>query len=106
LQVNFIKTLHFFAQCHFALLLFLLDIVLKTFGQIFAFKIITDYGSLPLSMVGGCRKFISIILSVIIFGHHLKWYQAIAIGLITLAVVAEVTAKIDKKCKSSKAHSN
>jgi UDP-galactose transporter B1 len=98
--------LHFFAQSHFALGLFLLDIVLKTFGQIFAFKIITDYGSLPLSMIGGFRKFISIILSVIIFGHHLKWYQALAIGLITISVAVEVTTKIEKKRKSSKSHSN
>jgi solute carrier family 35 (UDP-galactose transporter), member B1 len=88
------------------LVLFILDIVLKTFGQIFTFKIITDYGSLPLSMVGGFRKFISIILSVIIFGHHLKWYQTVAIGIITLAVVVEVTAKKEKKRKSSKSHSN
>jgi len=44
-------------------------------GQIFIFYIITNFGSLMCVLITVTRKFFSILLSVVIFGHVVMWWQ-------------------------------
>jgi len=48
-------------------------------GQVFIFYIITEFGSLVCVLVTVTRKFFSILLSVIIFGHTVQWWQWIGV---------------------------
>jgi drug/metabolite transporter (DMT)-like permease len=57
-------------------------------GQACIFLTINEFGALTTSVVGSTRKVISIVLSVIIFGHVLSAYQigGLAIGCVGLVV--------------------
>merc|ERR1712226_925138 len=44
-------------------------------GQVFIFYIVTSFGSLMCVLITVTRKFFSILLSVIIFGHIVMWWQ-------------------------------
>jgi UDP-galactose transporter B1 len=50
-------------------------------GQAFIFYTISKFGALTTSIIGTCRKVLSIVLSVIMFGHILSFEQTIGLAL-------------------------
>jgi len=74
-------------------MLFILNVALGSCGQFFVHKILNEYGSLSISIVGSCRKFISILLSIVLFAHPVYWYQMFAILMIMGCVVQELREK-------------
>lgn len=50
-------------------------------GQAFIFYTISKFGALTTSIIGTCRKVLSIVLSVIMFGHVLSGEQTIGLAL-------------------------
>ncbi|GMF26766.1 unnamed protein product [Phytophthora lilii] len=51
------------------------------FGQAFIFFTISKFGALTTAIIGTCRKVLSIVLSVILFGHVLSLEQTVGLGL-------------------------
>eukprot|EP00903_Cladosiphon_okamuranus_P014363 g13336.t1 len=66
-------------------------------GQLFVFFIIKEFGSLVNVTVTISRKFFSILISVVVFGHSVVWWQWIGVvcvfGGLTLSVKAKHAAK-------------
>lgn len=60
-----------------------------TFGQMFISAMITNFGSLPLSIVTTTRKFFTVLLSVLAFGNELSIRQWIAAGLMFSALMLD-----------------
>ncbi|KAE8915533.1 hypothetical protein PF005_g9342 [Phytophthora fragariae] len=56
------------------------------FGQAFIFFTISKFGALTTAIIGTCRKVLSIVLSVILFGHVLSMEQTVGLGLSFLGV--------------------
>jgi UDP-galactose transporter B1 len=50
-------------------------------GQAFIFFTISKFGALTTSIIGTCRKVLSIVLSVILFGHILSLKQFVGLGI-------------------------
>ncbi|KAG7391022.1 hypothetical protein PHYPSEUDO_006157 [Phytophthora pseudosyringae] len=50
-------------------------------GQAFIFFTISKFGALTTAIIGTCRKVLSIVLSVILFGHVLSLEQTVGLGL-------------------------
>lgn len=65
-------------------------VVVTSFGQIFISAIVTDFGSLALSLTTTTRKIFSVCLSVIIFCNHLSYWQWGAASLIFGALIVDV----------------
>uniref|UniRef100_M4B4S9 Sugar phosphate transporter domain-containing protein n=1 Tax=Hyaloperonospora arabidopsidis (strain Emoy2) TaxID=559515 RepID=M4B4S9_HYAAE len=51
------------------------------FGQAFIFYTISMFGALTTAIIGTCRKVLSIVLSVFLFGHVLALGQMVGLGL-------------------------
>ncbi|CAH0520937.1 unnamed protein product [Peronospora belbahrii] len=51
------------------------------FGQAFVFFTISKFGALTTAIIGTCRKVLSIVLSIFLFGHVLSLDQVIGLGL-------------------------
>jgi UDP-galactose transporter B1 len=51
------------------------------FGQAFIFFTISKFGALTTAIIGTCRKVLSIVLSVFLFGHVLSFEQTVGLGL-------------------------
>ncbi|EGZ17226.1 hypothetical protein PHYSODRAFT_559940 [Phytophthora sojae] len=51
------------------------------FGQAFIFFTISKFGALTTAIIGTCRKVLSIVLSVFLFGHVLSMEQTVGLGL-------------------------
>ncbi|KAI9987681.1 hypothetical protein PInf_023725 [Phytophthora infestans] len=51
------------------------------FGQAFIFFTISKFGALTTAIIGTCRKVLSIVLSVFLFGHVLSFEQSVGLGL-------------------------
>ncbi|ETM98236.1 hypothetical protein PPTG_19717 [Phytophthora nicotianae INRA-310] len=51
------------------------------FGQAFIFFTISKFGALTTAIIGTCRKVLSIVLSVFLFGHVLSVEQTVGLGL-------------------------
>ncbi len=64
-------------------------VLVTSVGQIFISAIITDFGSLVLTLTTTTRKIFSVCLSVIIFGNHLSYWQWGAACLIFGALLIE-----------------
>jgi len=64
-------------------------VTVGTIGQFFIAQMISNFGSLPLSLVMTVRKFLTVFLSVIIFGNELSIIQWIATGIIFIALVGD-----------------
>ncbi|GMF47453.1 unnamed protein product [Phytophthora fragariaefolia] len=56
------------------------------FGQAFIFFTISKFGALTTAIIGTCRKVLSIVLSVILFGHVLSMEQTVGLGLSFLGI--------------------
>ncbi|CAG9803153.1 unnamed protein product [Chironomus riparius] len=64
-------------------------VTVGTIGQFFIAQMISNFGALPLSLVMTVRKFLTVFLSVIIFGNELSIIQWIATGVIFIALVGD-----------------
>lgn len=74
-------------------------VVVGTVGQVFISIMISNFGSLPLSIVTTTRKFFTVFVSVLIFGNSLTVQQWIATGIIFTALFLD--ACFGKKALSS-----
>ncbi|CCE82245.1 Piso0_001961 [Millerozyma farinosa CBS 7064] len=72
------------------------------FGQVFVFIILENFGSLVLITATVTRKMISMILSVVLFGHTLNYMQWLGVGFVFGGIGYEAYLNLLSK-KSSKA---
>lgn len=70
-------------------------------GQVFVFVILEKFDSLILVTATVTRKMLSMILSVVLFGHHLNMYQWMGVGLVFGGIGYEASLKF-RKSKSKK----
>lgn len=74
-------------------------------GQAFIFYTISKFGALTTSIIGTCRKVLSIVLSVILFGHILSWEQFIGLSVAFLGIGLNwVRMECFSKKKDNKEH--
>jgi UDP-galactose transporter B1 len=70
------------------------------FGQFFIFTMISNFGSLPCSIVTTVRKFFAVLFSVMVFGNslsRLQWFGAI---LVFAGLFADMFVKARRKSKA------
>jgi UDP-galactose transporter B1 len=74
------------------------DIALFSFsgaiGQVFIFYIITEYGSLTSVLITVTRKFFSILLSVVIFGHKVQSWQWVGCTMVFVGLLINTSGKL------------
>jgi solute carrier family 35 (UDP-galactose transporter), member B1 len=68
-------------------------------GQIFIFVTITWYSSLVCTTITTTRKFFTILLSVVHFGHHFTAIQWGCVGLVFCGLYLGIVARIEKRPK-------
>jgi len=75
-------------------------------GQIFVFYIIKEFGSLVNTTVTVTRKFFSILISVIVFGHEVNLMQWFGIGFVFAGLSVNIVAKSRSKKKPKEGKTN
>lgn len=70
-------------------------------GQVFIFLTLSKFGSIVLIMVTVTRKMVSMLLSVVLFGHKLVWTQWAALGLVFAGIAYEALVKLMDKPKQN-----
>jgi UDP-galactose transporter B1 len=78
--------------------LFLLGLT-GAFGQVFVFLTISKFGALNCALIGLFRKMLSLILSLVLFGHSLNAIQTVGLALSLTAMIANFYDKGSKKKK-------
>jgi len=63
---------------------------LGTCGQVFIFYTIANFSPLILSIVTTTRKFVTVLISIVMYNHHVNLYQWLAIGLVFIGVFVEM----------------
>lgn len=76
--------------------LFLLGLT-GAFGQVFVFLTISKFGALNCALIGLFRKMLSLILSLVLFGHSLNAIQTVGLALSMTAMIANFYDKGKKK---------
>ncbi|ODV58076.1 UDP-galactose transporter HUT1 [Ascoidea rubescens DSM 1968] len=71
--------------------------VLNSVGQIFVFVVLEKFSSLVLVTVTVTRKMASMVLSVVVFNHHLRPAQLVGMLLVVLALSYEAALKCAQK---------
>lgn len=79
-------------------------VIVGTIGQVFISIMISNFGSLPLSIVTTTRKFFTVFISVIAFENKLSLQQWIATGIIFTALLLD--ACFGRKSKRNKTESD
>eukprot|EP01102_Stenamoeba_stenopodia_P010349 TRINITY_DN3107_c1_g1_i1.p1 TRINITY_DN3107_c1_g1~~TRINITY_DN3107_c1_g1_i1.p1 ORF type:complete len:326 (-),score=68.71 TRINITY_DN3107_c1_g1_i1:43-1020(-) len=74
--------------------------VVSAVGQNFIFLAISVAGALTCSIITTTRKFFTILLSVIWFGHPLAWSQWASVGLVFIGLGWDIQHKYSKKERS------
>ncbi|KAL7039329.1 hypothetical protein ACKWTF_009870 [Chironomus riparius] len=69
------------------------------FGQFFIFTMISNFGSLPCSIVTTVRKFFAVLFSVMVFGNSLSRLQWFGATLVFAGLFADMFAKGRRKSK-------
>jgi len=69
-------------------------------GQVFIFHTLAKFGSLVLVTVNVTRKMLSMVFSVVAFGHSLSMMQMLGVGLVFSGVGAE--AEVKRRSENSK----
>jgi len=72
--------------------------ILGTFGQVFIFYTIFNFGPLILSIVTTTRKFFTVLASIVIYRHSINEWQWLSIALVFIGVFVEMLSG-DKKEK-------
>jgi UDP-galactose transporter B1 len=62
-------------------------------GQLFIFETIQHFGSLTLTMVTVTRKLFTMLLSVVVFEHHLTTGQWVGVGVVFAGIGVEAGVK-------------
>lgn len=62
-------------------------------GQLFIFETISHFGSLTLVMVTVTRKLVTMLLSVLVFGHSLRSGQWVGVGVVFVGIGLEAGMK-------------
>lgn len=76
--------------------------MLGAVGQVFVFVILEKFDSLILVTATVTRKMISMILSVVLFGHHLMPLQWVGVLMVFAGIGYESAAKMSQKTKPKK----
>lgn len=71
-------------------------------GQVFVFVILEKFGSLVLVTATVTRKMLSMILSVVLFGHRLSAVQWMGVGLVFGGIGYEATLKMQPRASKKK----
>ena len=71
--------------------------LIEAFGQFFIYALVIGHGPLTTAFVTTLRKFCTILLSIIVFGHSITFFQWIGIGTIFTGVSMDVFFKIKTK---------
>jgi solute carrier family 35 (UDP-galactose transporter), member B1 len=79
-----------------------LSMLVTTTGQFFRNSMVTIFGPLPLAIVSTIRKFISVFLSVILFGNSLTVRQWCAAAVVFGALFLDIILNRNKKNKTDK----
>lgn len=66
-------------------------------GQVFVFLTISKFGALNCALIGLGRKLLSLLLSFILYGHHLNGFQAVGLTLSLAAMISNFVEKGGKK---------
>jgi UDP-galactose transporter B1 len=62
-------------------------------GQVFVFLTISKFGALNCALIGLGRKLLSLLLSFILYGHHLNGFQAVGLTLSLAAMISNFVEK-------------
>lgn len=95
-------TLNFISEYPQALINVLAFAALGSIGQVFVFIILEKFDSLILVTATVTRKMISMILSVVLFGHYLKLSQWCGVGLVFGGIGYEAWIKLNSKPNKTK----
>ena len=71
-------------------------------GQVFVFLTISKFGALNCALIGLFRKMLSLILSLVLFGHSLNAIQTVGLVLSLTSMIANFYDKGSKKKEESK----
>lgn len=71
-------------------------------GQVFVFLTISKFGALNCALIGLGRKLLSLLLSFILYGHHLNGFQAVGLTLALAAMISNFMEKGGKKGSGKK----
>ena len=94
------KELMKFAQNHNSIIFHMfLVILVGTAGQVFISSLISNFGSLSLSIVTTIRKFLTVLLSLVLFGNQLTLIQWISTALVFTALLLDSILTKTKKPK-------
>ena len=77
--------------------------IVSAFGQMAIFHCVTTFGALALSIITSTRKFLTILASVVIFGHKLNGMQWASVGVVFLGLGLDVAKKFFNKKHKHKA---
>lgn len=72
-----------------------------SFGQIFIFMMVSEFGPLPCSIVTTSRKFFTVIISVVFVGKPITWEQQIATVVVFAALFADAFLGKKQLCGKS-----
>lgn len=75
----------------------------SAFGQNFIFLTLTYFDALILSTVTTTRKFFTILVSVVLYGHELNRNQWLSVLLVFLGLMGEIYEGYEKKKKAQQA---
>jgi len=67
------------------------------FGQVFIFVTISKFGALTCAIIGLARKIVTLVVSIVIYGHTVTYVQAFGLVLAISAMVMNFVDKKDKK---------
>eukprot|EP01040_Poterioochromonas_malhamensis_P017181 gene17181-19689_t len=73
-------------------------------GQVFVFVTISKFGALNCALIGLCRKILSLVLSIILYGHTLNAFQYVGLLLSITAMIANFYERGGKKHGGEGAH--
>ncbi|KAI5450989.1 UDP-galactose transporter [Naganishia albida] len=87
------QSLQFLHEHPTALLPLFAYALLGGLGQLFIFETISHFGSLTLVMVTVTRKLVTMLLSVVVFGHRLRAGQWVGVAVVFLGIGVEAGMK-------------
>lgn len=88
-----VQSLQFLHEHPDAVLPLLAYALLGGLGQLFIFETISHFGSLTLVMVTVTRKLVTMLLSVVVFGHRLRAGQWFGVAVVFLGIGVEAGMK-------------
>ena len=100
LRGGFHHTLNYFTNMQFISIM-MIAVICNVIGSTTCYYVVQRFGSLTLSIITNIRKFISVVLSILLFNHPLKGaYKISGLGLtfvFSLAYMLETATHKKKK---------